>query len=830
MGNIRNLGSDNRSLLIGVCTILPLLMRNVAAITAATATTSTTYRSNRNYEDATAAEAAAAAVTAAMTAAALPAAATAKDYSQQLPRYYQAPSAPLTTTTRDVDAADVAVAPLYRNYFENTDAGSDKIGARTVITRDQMAQWRMPAAGSEQAAIATDGAAVMTAAGFVPTTMTAAGQHYATSMSVGFDFPASVGGGEMVKAERGPDAASNDYAYAGSAGKIDYEINEDNYESRKNGDSYGFGQAAVTGSSGSGLHTADAYEMYKYDMNEYAEHMQRALAASAGTGEGRHETTAGADSSNQGGASAYFENRLPAYENYFMPTYQIEQFSNYHNQEQPQDGGQQEQQVAVQHTADEEGREQPQLGSLGSFDNSDVDKNAVLRQFNKGANIENYANDKQKLLYYAKQSQLQQEQQPLQQHRMEHQHQQQQQLQLSPQLRKFPELMHFSLHQHLPHPEQRPVKVPAKATRSNHKVPLSARRRQQQQLQHQRRVAASLPALRIMGNMARLSLSPTTENSHVDSDISSSNNSGNLNIDSIRSRSGSDKRSISEKVADSTSAPSHLHYALTHAHAHAHGHSQPAHVSRLTLDDSVNEIDDTHNNIDDSVSDRNSGSDSDVTNRRGNHLDQDFVSVSHHQPAAPYHHQHYTLPPITTTVRHTPASSAALAGIPLARHVEVTKHIAAVTDYERIHVPYNQSVPIRIPQPVVTTIPRPYAIRVPVARNVVVPKVQEVRIPIEKVKPFPVERPVPFVVERSVPYMVEKQVAKPVYYPYPVQVPIVKTIVHKVPRRHHSYGAYQPHASSSHPFSLGQYHLQHQHLSTHNALPNLHYTHAAHLG
>ncbi|TDG49835.1 hypothetical protein AWZ03_003823 [Drosophila navojoa] len=136
------------------------------------------------------------------------------------------------------------------------------------------------------------------------------------------------------------------------------------------------------------------------------------------------------------------------------------------------------------------------------------------------------------------------------------------------------------------------------------------------------------------------------------------------------------------------------------------------------------------------------------------------------------------LPPITTTVHHTPSSSRAIAGLPLSKHIEVTKHVP-VTHYQQIHVPYKQPLQLRIPRPVIAAIPKPIPIRIPVTKAVAVPQLQEVKIPVEKVRPVPVERPIPYVVERQVPYRVEKPIATPVYYPYPVKVPVIRTVVHK---------------------------------------------------
>ncbi|XP_002032274.2 putative mediator of RNA polymerase II transcription subunit 12 [Drosophila sechellia] len=136
------------------------------------------------------------------------------------------------------------------------------------------------------------------------------------------------------------------------------------------------------------------------------------------------------------------------------------------------------------------------------------------------------------------------------------------------------------------------------------------------------------------------------------------------------------------------------------------------------------------------------------------------------------------LPAITTSVHHTPESSKAVAGLPLAKHIEITKSVP-ITHYQKQHVPFKQNVQVQVPRTVIAAIPKPMPIKIPVAQAVAVPQMQEVKIPIERVKPVPVERPIPFVVERRVPYRVEKPVVSPVYYPYPVKVPVVRTVVHK---------------------------------------------------
>ncbi|XP_037943708.1 uncharacterized protein LOC119676539 [Teleopsis dalmanni] len=172
------------------------------------------------------------------------------------------------------------------------------------------------------------------------------------------------------------------------------------------------------------------------------------------------------------------------------------------------------------------------------------------------------------------------------------------------------------------------------------------------------------------------------------------------------------------------------------------------------------------------------------------HINTNYAPQPHN--AQHFHTTTKGLPPITTTVHHTPLSSAALAGTPLSKHVQVTKFVP-IPKYHQVQVPFNQTVNIEIPRPVITTVPRPLPIKIPVTKTVTVPQIQEIKIPIEKIKPFPVQQSVPYLVEKRVPYYVQKQVVTPFYYPYPVKVPIIKTITHKTSAHnslHLPYGHY----------------------------------------
>lgn len=160
-----------------------------------------------------------------------------------------------------------------------------------------------------------------------------------------------------------------------------------------------------------------------------------------------------------------------------------------------------------------------------------------------------------------------------------------------------------------------------------------------------------------------------------------------------------------------------------------------------------------------------------------------------------------TLPAITQTVHHTPQSLQALAGIPLAKHTHVIRNVP-VPLHQQIYVPHKEAVQIDVPDTKITTVKNPLPIQIPVPKTVAVPDLHEVTIPIERVKPFPVERPIPFLVEKRVPYRVEKQIAKPIYYPMPIKIPIIHTVVHKLRSHVHPHG--HGHGSHLHP------HLQHQ--------------------
>ncbi|XP_063548104.1 filaggrin-2-like [Cydia strobilella] len=98
--------------------------------------------------------------------------------------------------------------------------------------------------------------------------------------------------------------------------------------------------------------------------------------------------------------------------------------------------------------------------------------------------------------------------------------------------------------------------------------------------------------------------------------------------------------------------------------------------------------------------------------------------------------------------------------------------------YKHVTVPVQKLIHVNVPKPILVGVPQPYPVKVPVNKPVAVPVETEISIPIEKVVPYPVVKHVPYPVEKHVPFKVEKTVHVHVPQPYPVKVPIYKTIHH----------------------------------------------------
>lgn len=89
---------------------------------------------------------------------------------------------------------------------------------------------------------------------------------------------------------------------------------------------------------------------------------------------------------------------------------------------------------------------------------------------------------------------------------------------------------------------------------------------------------------------------------------------------------------------------------------------------------------------------------------------------------------------------------------------------------------------MNIPHTVLVPVRQAYPIQIPVNRPYAVPIVKEIEIPIEKLVPYAVVKKVPYTVEKHVPYHVEKFITVHKKIPYPIKVPIVKMIVHRINR------------------------------------------------
>lgn len=94
-------------------------------------------------------------------------------------------------------------------------------------------------------------------------------------------------------------------------------------------------------------------------------------------------------------------------------------------------------------------------------------------------------------------------------------------------------------------------------------------------------------------------------------------------------------------------------------------------------------------------------------------------------------------------------------------------------------------VNVQIPYPVLVPQSHAYPIQIPVAKPYAVPVVREITIPIEKIVPYRMVKKTPYTVEKLVPYYLEKFVTVRKKVPYPIKVPVVKTIFHRVNSHDH---------------------------------------------
>lgn len=114
---------------------------------------------------------------------------------------------------------------------------------------------------------------------------------------------------------------------------------------------------------------------------------------------------------------------------------------------------------------------------------------------------------------------------------------------------------------------------------------------------------------------------------------------------------------------------------------------------------------------------------------------------------------------------------------PVGEHVDVQNPVG-VPLYKHVTYPVAKIIHVNVPKPILVGVPQPYPVKVPVHKPVAVPVETEISIPIEKVVPYPVVKHVPYPVEKHVPIKVEKTVTVHVPQPYPVKIPVYKTIHH----------------------------------------------------
>lgn len=118
---------------------------------------------------------------------------------------------------------------------------------------------------------------------------------------------------------------------------------------------------------------------------------------------------------------------------------------------------------------------------------------------------------------------------------------------------------------------------------------------------------------------------------------------------------------------------------------------------------------------------------------------------------------------------------------PVGEHVDEESPVG-IPLYKHVTYPVPKIIHVNVPKPILVGVPQPYPVKVPVHKPVAVPVETEISIPVEKVVPYPVVKQVPYPVEKHVPIKVEKTVTVHVPQPYPVKIPVYKTIHH---HKHH---------------------------------------------
>lgn len=89
-----------------------------------------------------------------------------------------------------------------------------------------------------------------------------------------------------------------------------------------------------------------------------------------------------------------------------------------------------------------------------------------------------------------------------------------------------------------------------------------------------------------------------------------------------------------------------------------------------------------------------------------------------------------------------------------------------------------------MPKITIIGVAKPYPFPVKQVKTIVETKEEEISVPVTKHIPVKIEKKIPFKVEIPVPYKVIKYVKVYIPKPFPVRVPIYKTIVHKSSKGH----------------------------------------------
>ncbi|KAG5683606.1 hypothetical protein PVAND_012879 [Polypedilum vanderplanki] len=150
----------------------------------------------------------------------------------------------------------------------------------------------------------------------------------------------------------------------------------------------------------------------------------------------------------------------------------------------------------------------------------------------------------------------------------------------------------------------------------------------------------------------------------------------------------------------------------------------------------------------------------------------EYSHVTSHNPSvsSPIHH-HLNAQPSTSNEE-----------VPISQHIEVTRPVI-VPVYKKFPYAVPKHIPVAIPHPVLVPVPQPFPVNVLVSEPVAVPVIREIKVPVEKEVMYPVPKNVPVQIEKPMKVHIEKHYPVYVPRPYPVKIPVVKTLIHKAPKK-----------------------------------------------